>query len=46
MAYPVSDKDDDIQIIVQCESKINRLHKHIGFQTADEQLLKILCFYL
>lgn len=46
LAYPISDKDDEIQIVIQCESKQNRNKKFAGFQTAEEQILKIICFYL
>jgi len=46
MGYPIMSKDEEIQIIIQCESKINRNKKFMGFSAADEQILKIICFYL
>ena len=36
LGYPISNKDEEIQIIVQCESKSNRNKKFLGFQPADE----------
>lgn len=32
--------------MIQCESRQNRNKKFVGFQAADEQILKIICFYL
>ena len=46
LGFPINNKEDDIQLIIQCESKINRNKKFLGFQPADEQIMKILCFYL
>ena len=46
LGYPIMNKEEDIQIIIQCESKLNRNKKYMGFHSADEQILKIVCFYL
>ena len=33
--------------VIQCESRvIKKQNKHVGFQQADEQILKILCSFL
>ena len=36
LAFPISNKDEEIQIIVQCESRVNRNKKYLGFQAADD----------
>ena len=36
LAFPINNKEDEIQLIIQCESKLNRSKKFIGFQPADE----------
>ena len=47
LAYPALFKDEDFMLVIQCESRFNkRANKHMGFQQADEQILKILCNYL
>ena len=33
-------------MIIQCESRSNKNRQFLGFQSADEQILKIMCFYL
>lgn len=32
--------------MIQCEARMNRNKKYLGFQAADEQVLKIIAFYL
>lgn len=36
LAQPINNKEEEIQLIIQCESKTNRNKKSIGFQAADE----------
>lgn len=43
---PIMTKDEVIQFVIQCESKISRSKKHIGFSAADEQIIKVISFYL
>ena len=31
LAYPITNKEDEIQLIIQCESKVNRNKKCLGF---------------
>ena len=47
LAYPVMFKDEEVLVVVQCEAKLNRkTGKCVGFQVADEQIMKILTYYL
>ena len=40
-------KEDEFLFIIQCESRIiKRQNKHVGFQQADEQILRIFSSYL
>ena len=31
LGFPINNKDDEIQLIIQCESKVNRNKKFLGF---------------
>lgn len=47
LAQPILFKDEEIIVVVQCEAKVNRkTSKYVGFQVSDEQVMKILCYYL
>ena len=46
LAYPVL-KEEEVVCVVQCEAKVQKkTGKNMGFQVADEQILKIFCYYL
>ena len=47
LAYPVRLKDEETMLIVQIESKVNKkTNKHMGFQPADEQIMRIMSYFL
>lgn len=47
LAYPVRLKDDNLLLVVQVESKINKkTNKPLSFQPADEQIMRILTYFL
>jgi hypothetical protein len=39
-------RDEKVDIIIQCTSKVNKQNKYVGFTVADEQVLKLVCLYL
>ena len=47
LAYPILFKEEEIIVVVQCEAKVNRkTSKYVGFQVSDEQVMKIMTYYL
>ena len=47
LGYPVRLKDEDILLIVQVDAKVNKkTNKHMGFQPADEQIMRIMSYFL
>lgn len=47
LGYPVRLRDEDILLIVQVDSKLNKkTNKHMGFQPADEQIMRIMSYFL
>lgn len=46
LGQTIINKEEEIQLVLQVQSKMNRNKKFTGFQPADEQILKIVAFYL